>query len=103
MDLSKVVPFILAHLQPATLLSVLTALVWWIVKRAFVRAAEELKGVKEQLTAIQQVTSVQAGNHLSHIQEESIKQTALLETMIKEQAETNGSIKTLVTVLSSKA
>jgi len=102
MDPSKLVPAILAYLQPATLLSALVGLVWWIMKKALKAAADQLKGVKEQLSEIQQITKIQAENHLSTIERESLKQTSLLETMIKEQAETNGSIKTLCDVISKK-
>ena len=103
MDLPKVVSLLFAYLQPATALSVTGGLLWWVMKKALARAAEELRGVKDQLSDIQQITKIQAENHLAHIQDESIKQTALLETMIKEQAETNGSIKTLVSILSKHA
>jgi hypothetical protein len=103
MDWSKLVYYI----QPATLGSALVGLVWWIMKKALARAAEELKGVKDQLSdsakkldSIETITKVQAENHLCTIQAESIKQTALLTDMAKELAETNGSIKTLVTILS---
>jgi hypothetical protein len=98
MDLSKVVPAILAYLQPATLLSVFGGLLWWVVKKAFTRAAEELKGVKDQLSAIEAITKVQAENHLHTIEAESLKQTSLLETMIKEQATTNGYLKAVVEI-----
>lgn len=48
------------------------------------------------LSRLEQITSVQAENHLTTIQAEAIKQTALIGNMIKEQAETNGYLKAVV-------
>jgi hypothetical protein len=62
------------------------------------KIGEDFKSANEKLAVIEQATRVQAENHLCTIQAESIKQTALLETMIKEQATTNGYLKAVVEV-----
>jgi hypothetical protein len=86
-------PYIISVIVPA-----FAGLLWWAMKRAFKAAADKLESVEAKVTEIHKVTSVQAENHLSTVQAEAVKQTALLETMIKEQATTNGYLKAVVEI-----
>jgi hypothetical protein len=77
-----------------------------MVKRAFKAAPDKLESVAAKLTAIHQITSVQAEKHLWTIQNESIKHTKPLQNIMTEQkaglAELNGSVKMLCDVISKK-
>ena len=61
-------------------------------------AAEELKTAKESLVELNTEIVLQRTNHLHHIQENPAKTVTLLESMTKEQAETNGYLKAVVEI-----
>ncbi len=86
-----------------SLLSILAGLGTFIVRKALKAAADKTTDALAKLDRIEQATTVATANHLAHIETESVKTNSLLEVVIKEQSETNGSIKTLVEILSNRA
>lgn len=76
------------------------SILWWLVKRLVsdkVTAAKQAwTDVVKKVDVIVDTTRIQAENHLCTIQNESIKQTTLLQDLVKEQAETNGFLKAIV-------
>lgn len=97
-----------------TIVLFLLGVIGWFVRIGFKFVSASMTSALDKLTKIDQVTTIQAENHLKTIQGESIKQTALIESLIeksdnnmgliiKEQSETNGSLRTLVEILAKKA
>src|ERR1700733_15388334 len=78
------------------LLSALASLGTFMIRRFILGIKQDFQTAMSQLSVIEQTTRIQAENHLCTIQAESIKQTALLSEMIKEQATTNGYLKAVV-------
>jgi len=78
------------------LLSALGAVCGFVIKKAGEFLRTQWNMAMEKLTTIETTTRNQAENHLQTIQTEAVKQTALLETMTKEQAETNSYLKAVI-------
>ena len=68
------------------------------MRKLFKVAAEELKTAKESLVKLNDEVVLQRTNHLHHIEENTAKTVTLLESMTREQAETNGYLKAVVEI-----
>lgn len=90
MDPFKLVPAGYFPYIISALFTALTGLAGWVVRKLFKVAAEELKTAKDSLTKLNDEIVLQRTNHLHHIEENTAKTVTLLESMTKEQAETNG-------------
>jgi DNA topoisomerase IA len=86
------------YLAASALLTLVVLLLRWLGKAMI----GKLNKAFETLDQIKTITSVQAENHLKTIQDEAIKQTALMSEMIKESAETNGYLKAVVDMTKPK-
>jgi hypothetical protein len=62
----------------------------------------EWRTATDRLIKIENITSVQAENHLRTIQDEALKQTALLTDMNDKQTTTNGKLEILCDILCKK-
>jgi|SRR5579863_2336470 len=104
-DLSWI-PVSYIYVVASVLATTLCGLGGFVIKKAIDSMRTEWRGAMDKLATIEDTTRIQAENHLHTIQDEAKKQTALLETLVKEQtemrvgqAETNGSLKTLIEVI----
>ncbi len=86
----------------SVLLTSLTGLGWIVIKRVVATLKKDWDEALEKLTTIENITCVQAENHLYTIQTESVKQTNLLTEMNEKQAENNGKLGVLIDILSKK-
>jgi hypothetical protein len=81
---------------PHAVLTAIGSALLWFARALGSRFKRDWDTAMEKLGNIEQKVSVQAENHLYSIQEESKRQTTLLQDMVKEQAETNGYLKAVV-------
>jgi hypothetical protein len=81
------------HYTPHAVVGTLLTVLGWFVKNKVQEIVDDFKIAQERLATIESIARNQAENHLKTIQTEAIKQTALLEEMLKAQAETNGFLK----------
>jgi len=95
-DWSKIIPESYIYTAFGLLVTVFGGFVVYTAKKAIGALKGQWSGAMDKLSIIENTTRVQAENHLNTIQQEAVKQTDLLGTMIKEQATTNGYLKAVV-------
>jgi hypothetical protein len=83
-------------------LGVVGSLISTILGFGFNWLKKEWRVATDRLVKIENITSVQAENHLRTIQDESLKQTALLQEVVKGQTQNNAKLEILCEVISSR-
>jgi len=101
-DPFKLVPAAYFPYIISALLTALTGLAGWVVRKLFKAAAEELKTAKNSLVKLNDEIVLQRTNHLHHIEENTAKTVTLLEGWSKEQQETNGYLRAIADTLVKK-
>ena len=81
----------------------LATLTGFVVRTAIAAIKDKATKAEQTLRELKEITAVQAENHLTTIQGEALKQTKLLEDMKCGQIEANASLKTLISVIGTKA
>lgn len=103
MDWPKLVQLLLSpmviHWVIGVMTTALVSLVTWNVKIGFKVAKDKLESAEAKLNSIEATTKVQAENHLKTIQDESLKQTAILERIEKQGVSTAAKFDTLIAVM----
>jgi hypothetical protein len=95
-DWHKIIPETYIYGAFGLLVTGLGVIARFVVKKTIEILKAEWQAVTARLELIETVQGVQAENHLNTIQSEALKQTILLEDMVKEQASTNGYLKAIV-------
>jgi hypothetical protein len=83
------IPYSLLWTGAGLLLTALLSVCGFVLKNGIAAMKDNWDGAMTKLDTINETTRVMTDNHFSHLQEEVGKQTGLLETLVKEQIDTN--------------